>query len=311
MNCKQCAKALMSHDNILLVTHKNPDGDTVASASALCSSLRRAGRNACLWPNTEISEKLHPYAFAYFAPADYSAAYVVSVDVASEGMLPKGFDGHIDLRIDHHLSESEFSDESCVRSDRSSCGEIVLEVMQNFDQEITAEEATMLYIAVSTDTGCFQYGNTNSATFKAASELLRLGAENGKVNQQFFRKVSRARLALESMIYAGLEYYRDGKISLVTVTKKMMEDAGAGEDDCDDIAGLAGRVEGSMLNITIREIEDSRCKISLRSVPEVSSSDIAAVFGGGGHSMAAGCTISGDPEKAKAILLEVIDEVWK
>ena len=145
----------------------------------------------------------------------------------------------------------------------------------------------------------------------AAAELLRLGADNAMVSTVFFRKVSRARLKLESMIYSGLQYFRDGKIAVATITLEMMEKAGATEDDCDDLAGLAGRVEGSILNITIREQEDGSSKISVRSTPEISSSDICAVFGGGGHAMAAGCTIYGKPDKARDMLLSVIDEVWK
>ena len=113
------------------------------------------------------------------------------------------------------------------------------------------------------------------------------------------------------MIYSGLQYFRDGKIAVAAITLEMMEKAGATEDDCDDLAGLAGRVEGSILNITIREQEDGSSKISVRSTPEISSSDICAVFGGGGHAMAAGCTIYGKPDKARDMLLSVIDEVWK
>ena len=98
---------------------------------------------------------------------------------------------------------------------------------------------------------------------------------------------------------------------MATVTRQMMAQAGATEDDCDDLAGLAGKAEGSVVSITIREQEDGSSKISVRSMPEVSSSDICAVFGGGGHAMAAGCTISSPPEKAKRMLLAVVDEVWK
>ena len=123
----------------------------------------------------------------------------------------------------------------------------------------------MLYIGLSTDTGCFQYSNTNSASLRAASELLRLGADNAMVNLRFFRKVSRARLMLESMIYAGMDYYRDGKISVATVTLDMMDKAGATEDDCDDLAGLAGRAENAVVSITIKEQGDGNCKISVRS----------------------------------------------
>ena len=186
-----------------------------------------------------------------------------------------------------------------------------MEVILSMNTDLTADEATLLYIGLATDTGCFQYSNTSAASFRAAAELLRLGADNAMVSTVFFRKVSRARLKLESMIYSGLQYFRDGKIAVATITLEMMEKAGATEDDCDDLAGLAGRVEGSILNITIREQEDGSSKISVRSTPEISSSDICAVFGGGGHAMAAGCTIYGKPDKARDMLLSVIDEVWK
>lgn len=311
MNYKQCAKTLLSHENILILTHKNPDGDTMASAAALCSALQRGGRTAYLYPNPQVKDKLRPFVEAYFAPAGYQYKYVVAVDIATEGLLPQGYEGMVNLCIDHHPTNSHYAAAELVKAEKSSCAEAVMELILNINTDITQEEATLLYIGLSTDTGCFQYANTNAATLRAGAELLRLGANNKLVNQVFFRKVSRARLLLESMIYANMDYYRDGRITVATVTLDMMKKAGATEDDCDDLAGLAGRAENSQVNITIKEQEDGNCKISVRSVPEVSSSDICAVFGGGGHAMAAGCSIMGNPEKAKELLLQVIDEVWK
>ena len=128
------------------------------------------------------------------------------------------------------------------------------------------------------------------------------------VNVKFFRKASRARLKLEGMIYSTMGFYRDGKISVAIITKEMLRQAGAGEEDCDD---LAGRAEGASVNITIRERDNGSSKVSVRTGRDVSSSDICAVFGGGGPAMAAGCTIDCPPEKARGMLLAVIDEVWK
>ncbi len=113
------------------------------------------------------------------------------------------------------------------------------------------------------------------------------------------------------MIYRDMQLFRDGRIAVVIVTQKMLKDAGTTEDDLDDLAGLAGRCEGSVVNITIREKEDGSCRVSVRTTAEVSSSEICAVFGGGGHAMAAGCTISGNAEKVRDMLLRVVDEVWK
>ena len=311
MNYKQCAKELLTHENILIVTHLNPDGDTVASAAALCSALNRGGRTAYLFRNEQINEKLLGFCGKFFAPEGFQPKYVVAVDAADEKLLSRGFSGKVDLCIDHHPTNSHYAAQTLVKPEKAACAELVLELITCMNGTLTAEEATLLYIGLSTDTGCFQYANTNAATFRAAAELLRMGADNTRINWMFFRKVSVARLKLESMIYAGLRFYRDGKIVVATVTREMLAESGAGEDDLDDLAGLSGRAEGCVVNITIREQADGSSKISVRSTEEVSSSAICAVFGGGGHAMAAGCTIYGEPDKARELLLNVIDEVWK
>lgn len=311
MNCESCAKRLLTHEDILIVTHKNPDGDTASCAAALCGALRRGGRTAWIFPNRQLSRKLLPYCEKYFAPEGFRAKYVVSVDVADEKLFCEGFAGRVDLCIDHHPSNTRFAAESYILSEKASCAEIVMELILSMNADLTPEEATALYIGLSTDTGCFQYANTDAAAFSAAAELLRYGADSFAVNTVFFRKVSAARLRLESMIYDGIRFYRDGKIAVATVTLEMMRESGAEEDDLDDLAGLAGRCESSLVNITVREKPDGSCRVSVRSSPEVNSSDICAVFGGGGHAMAAGCTVSGTPERVRELLVGVTEEVWR
>ena len=311
MTAQECSQLLLSKNNILIITHINPDGDTLCSAAALCSALRRAGKRANLFRNPAVTTKYMPHVEKYFAPKSFKSKYIVSVDVATEKMFAEGFDGAIDLCIDHHPTNSHYAKKELVCPDKAACGEIMLAVIKEMCGGITQEEADLLYIAVTTDTGCFQYLNTNAATFRAAAELLEYGADTGMVNVKFFRKASRARLKLEGMIYSTMGFYRDGKISVAIITNEMLRQAGAGEEDCDDLAGLAGRAEGASVNITIRERDNGSSKVSVRTGRDVSSSDICAVFGGGGHAMAAGCTIDCPPEKARDMLLAVIDEVWK
>lgn len=311
MNNKEFAKCLLGRDGFLILTHKNPDGDTVGSAAALCSALRRKGKTAYLYPNKQISQKLLPFSERFFAPEGYEPDCVVSVDIATEGLFPQGFEGRVELCVDHHPTNSHFAAKELIKAERSACGEIVLDLIKTLCGRPNKEEATLLYIALTTDTGCFQYANVNARSFSSAAELLRYGADNRMVSLVFFRRVTAARIRLEGMIYSSMEYYRDGKLTVATVTNDMLSRSGAGEDDCDDLAGLPGRAESSIVSVTIKETEDGKSKVSVRSNPEVSSSAICAVFGGGGHDMAAGCTISSPPEKAKAMLLEVIDELWK
>lgn len=310
MDYKSVASLLLSRNNFLILTHKNPDGDAVGSACALCSALRRIGKTAYLYANPDMTAKYLRYAEEFLSPEGYMPEYTVAVDIASVNQFPKGFSGNVELCIDHHPTNSRYASKYLVMDKKASCGEIILRIIKNMCGDLTRQEATLLYIAVSTDTGCFRYSNTNAATFKAASELMEAGADNSSVNESFFRKVSRARLKLEGMIYSDLRFYRDGEICMAMITSRMIEESGAVEEDFDDLAALAGRAEGAKLCVTVRELPTGESRISLRSSPGVDCSTIAAVFGGGGHKLASGCTINGRPERAKEILLEVIDEVW-
>ena len=309
MKAEQCAKLLLKQDRILLVTHNNPDGDTAASAAALCSALRRQGKTAFLYPNPQLGARLRAYAEQFFAPADFTPAYTVTVDVATEKMFARGFEGKVDLAIDHHPTNSHYAKAECIDDRRAACGEIVLQIIKAMGG-VTKEEADMLYIALSTDCGCFQYANTDAHAFRSAAELLELGADNADINQVFFRQVSPARLKLEGMIYSGMRFYHDGKIAVNFITQQMLRETGVTEEELDDVAGLVGRARGHRVGLTIRENPDGTSKISARCGADFDVSALCAVFGGGGHKMAAGCNIHEPPERACELLLQVIEELW-
>lgn len=309
MKPEEAARLLSEKDRILLVTHRNPDGDTMGSAAALCSGLRRLGKSAWLYPNKQVTAKLLPFVEPYYAPADFAPDYTVSVDVAAEKMFADGFTGKIDFAVDHHPSNSRYAALDCVCGDRAACGEIVLEVLKTLCGKITKEEADLLYIALSTDCGCFQYGNTDALALRHAAELVEAGADNARLNQLFFRKVSAARIQLEGLIYRNMSFHRDGKVVVAIVTDEMLRAAHATEDDCDDLAGLAGRAECGEVSITIRDYPGGHSKVSVRSGESFDSCALCARFGGGGHKMAAGCNLPVPPQEAREILLRAIDEV--
>lgn len=310
MNAEQCANLLREKDRILLVTHRNPDGDTTASAAALCSALRRAGKTAYLYPNEQLGSRLLAYVGDYFAPDDFTPEYTVTVDTAAERMFDRGFSGRVDLAIDHHPSNTLYAAASCIDPARAACGEIVLKIVKELCGSVTKEEADLLYIALSTDCGCFLYSNTDPHAFRSAAELVELGADNAEINQRFFRQVSPARLKLEGMIYDGMRFYRGGQIAVNLITQQMLRESGVTEEELDDIAGLVGRAAGHRVGVTIREMENGSSKISLRSGPDFDCSALCARFGGGGHRMAAGCNLPVPPAEACELLLKAIDEVW-
>ncbi len=305
----ECAALLRENDRFCILTHVRPDGDTLCSAAALCSALRRMGKKAALYRNPEITETYAPLMEPYLH-TEGERGFTVACDVADAGLIPAGFQGGIDLAIDHHPGNPGYAGAMLLDSSKASCGEIVMELIELLCGELTQEEANLLYIAVSTDSGCFSYGNTTAETLRAAAHLVDCGADNAALNKQFFRSFSPARIRLEGLIYANLQSLRGGLVNIAVVTLDMMRQTGATEDDCEDLASLPGKVRGSEINLTIRELEEGKCKVSVRTSENYDSSELCSRFGGGGHRMAAGCTLNTDPDIAALLMQAAIDEAW-
>ncbi|MGI6013899.1 MAG: DHH family phosphoesterase [Oscillospiraceae bacterium] len=309
MDLNSCAAQLREKDEILIVTHKRPDGDTLGSAAALCRGLRQLGKQAYLFPNPEITETYADMVAPYLAPAGYVPAFVMSVDLADVNLFPHDFSGRIELSVDHHGSNTEYADETLVMSDCAACGEIIYALLLALGCSIEREIANALYIALATDTGCFCYANTNANTLRVASELLAAGAENAAINKRLFRTVSRARVLLEGMICTGMQFFADGRIVVSTITLEMMERSGATDNDCDDLANIAGKVAGGLAALTVKEKPDGKTKVSIRTTGIVNANEIAQKFDGGGHTMASGCAFDCDYHEATRRLVAAIEEV--
>lgn len=300
---------LKDNDGYLLLTHIRPDGDTLGSAAALCHILRRMGKTAYLFDNPQVTANYAPFVAPYLAPGDFRPDKVLAVDLAAPNLYPQGFAARpIALCIDHHPTNSGYAKRLLCQPDKAACGEIILQLAQALDL-LDAEAATLLYMAVATDCGCFVYANTNADTHRAAARLIEAGADYKRVNKLFFRTFSYSRLRLEGMLYAGLRRYGPGEcVTVATVTMDMLDKAGATEDDCEDIASLAGKVAGSRVSVTIREMKPGLSKLSLRSGEDFDCAAVCALHGGGGHKMASGCTIKAGPDEARDIIVRDILE---
>lgn len=312
MELLECAAFLRAHDNYLLVTHQRPDGDTLGSASALCHALRRLGKTAHLYRNPEITETFAPFTAPYLAPEGFVPAVCVSVDAAEKKLLAHGFSGEIALKLDHHVARGEQPENAVIWTHCAACGELVLALIDELLGAPDKEEANLLYMAISTDTGCFCYANTNSATFRAAARLCDAGADLPLLNKILFRTKSPARLALEGMVCSSLRSYRDHAINIAVITLDMLRRAGVTEDDCSDLASLAGQVRGNRVSITVRELSVAppRSKVSLRTDGGVDASRVCARFGGGGHKMASGCELSLPPDETADAVRRAVEEAW-
>ena len=305
------AEFLRTRDDILILTHKSPDGDTTGSAVALCLALNSIGKKAYVYKNPEFSEKLLRRAKACFPTADFSPSCIVSVDIADVRLLPsecEEFADRIELAIDHHATHSSFAGKECVIPDAAACGEIVFDVIKALGAKLTKKVADALYLAISTDTGRFLHGNTTADSHRAAAELISLGADFTGINREFFVEKSPSRLALEAEILSDLKLYFDGRVSVIKMTDEMVERHGATSDDTDSISALARVAKGVELGIYLHE-RDGMAKISLRSDGKIDCASLCSHFGGGGHEGAAGATIDCTLSEAEERIIAKIEEL--
>ncbi|MCL2627474.1 MAG: DHH family phosphoesterase [Oscillospiraceae bacterium] len=304
----ETAKWLSENDNYLIITHRRPDGDTLGCAGALAQGLRELGKCAYIFENHEVTPRYLPFVEDYTAPADFSADQIIAVDIATTELFTKSaleYKDKIALCIDHHNSNTNYSELLCIDASRAACGELIYDILTDLAGSISKTTATCLYVALSTDTGCFSYGNTTADTLTIAAQLIKAGAPNKQLNKLLFRTKTHGRILIEGMITSNMEFHFDDKVAIVKITREMMNSSKATEDDIDDIASLPGSVEGVGIGITIRELSSpTDCKISVRATPPYNAHELCAKFGGGGHITAAGASIKKTVDEIKADLLD-------
>lgn len=304
----ETAALLRSFDNVLILTHVRPDGDTVGCAAALCAGLRALGKTAYLLPNPELTDTTAPYFAPYAAPAGFVPDKVVSTDIATTGLLPenaKPYAGRIDLAIDHHPSFEHFGKANIVRSEAAACGELVYDILAALGP-ITPELALPLYVAVSTDSGCFAYANTTAQTHAVAAALMRTSIDYQTVNKVFFRTKTRKRMQLEGAMLDTMEFYDRDRVAILSVPMSLMERVQATESDAEDLSALGGQIEGVDCAVTMRELRHNVWKLSVRTGARINATNVCRLLGGGGHAAAAGCTVEAPWPEAKRRILAAI-----
>ena len=308
VNNQETAEFLRTHDHYLILNHRRPDGDAVGSAAALCRGLRAMGKEAWVWKNPQTSQRLSVYLTGLETETVPDQATIVSVDMATENLLPMNgaeFIGKTVLSIDHHMSNEGYAAMTNVQPASAACGELLLDILSQLGP-VDQTMAEALYLAISTDTGCFQYSNVTGNTLRAAAALKDLGADTFPINKIMFGTKTIARLRLESALTESIEFYAGGKVGLCVMTNAMLDAIGASADDTDDISGFARNIEGVEIGVMIQELREGGAKISLRTDEAHNASDICGQLGGGGHKAAAGATVPGGVSEAKERILEAI-----
>ena len=305
---------IKSAKKILLLSHVNPDGDTLGSMCAMYSMiLKRYKKKAdmSIVSNIPFNYKFLPnidLAQRYF---DQSLVYdlVITLDVAAIDRVRDAkifFDkAKYRINIDHHKTNPSYGDFNLIESNASSCGEVLFNYFKRNNWEITEDAAICLYTAIMTDTGNFRFENTSSNCLRAAADLIDLGANPNKLYKQCYESKTKNLVMFQNYCVNKAEFLNDNKIVYTTVYKKDLEKYSAGEDYTDGIAETLRAIDSTEVSFVVKEVEQKATKVSMRS-KKIDVAKICEQFGGGGHTFAAGCTIKANVKDSVEKLLKEI-----
>ncbi len=298
-------------DDILIITHCNPDADTLGSAFGI--------KNA--YPDKKIRVvcgETIPDRLKFITdgePTDIPAeeyAHIMTVDCAElhlTGEAGKKYGERIELKIDHHRTSDPYAKYNYIEEQTGSAGEIVYKILKN---RLNKKAADSLYAAISSDTGCFRYSNVSADTHRVAAELIESGADHSRINARLFENKPKAEIAATKLALNNLEYCFDGRVALVTFTNKQKEENGIDDDSLGAISALTREIEGVELGIVIKEKtgKPGLYKVSMRSTETVDCSAICGLLSGGGHMRAAGGAVTAESiEEAKELVMNAVREI--
>lgn len=313
IDLKETARLLKENNNILLLSHSHPDGDTLGSATALAYALKQQGKKVAVKCGDRIPKDFD-FMFAEMADEEFEPEFIVAVDVADPKLLGRDFEGiytsKINLCIDHHGSNLLYAPKTWLEAESASAAEMIYLLLCEMETEITPQIASCLFTGVATDTGCFRFSNTTVRTFEIAAKLAASGADTYNIIQVFFETKTRTYAALEKLAIEGMRFYCNDRCAFITVTQDMYRRSGSDESEVDRLANLPRQIEGVLVGVTMRELKDGSFKASVRTHGDIDASEICGRLGGGGHVGAAGCTLYGTKQQAtNSLIKEIQDEI--
>ena len=303
---------IKSSNKILLLSHMNPDGDTLGSMCALYSMIYNRFKKKAdmsVVSNVPYNYKFIPnivLAQRYF---DKSLVYdlVITLDVAA---IDRVIDSKIlfdkakcTVNIDHHKTNPGFGDYQIINPQASSCGEVLFDIFKQEGWEIDKDSAVALYTAIMTDTGNFRFENTSSKTLRAAADLVDYGANPNYIYKMCYETKTKNFVMFQNYCVNKAIFSEDNKVVYTTVYKKDLEKFSAGDDYTDGIAETLRAIDSTEVSFVAKEVDTKLTKISMRS-KGLDVAEICSKFGGGGHTFAAGCTI-------KASVKDSIDKLLR
>ena len=323
---QKAVELINKSSNILITAHTKPDGDACGCITAICDVLEALGKNVTPlllstvpdWYEFLFTEKaavlgedvqLDELIAGRFGQFDL----ILIVDTNSHSQLTS-FNDYLKqndkpvLVLDHHQTSDGLGDTELVDSDAAATGLIVLDLLKYAGWPVTGKIAESLFVAVATDTGWFQFSNSNSRVYLACAELIDAGVKPTQIYDHLYLNFSYPRFKLMAGMLDKLELHLDGRYAAMQIAKLDIERTGATYSDTENLINECHRIGSVKSSALFIELKDGRIRCSLRSRGSLDVSKIAAKFGGGGHTMAAGTFLPGPLENAKQLILEEVSK---
>ncbi len=315
---EEIGRAFREHQGFAILSHVRPDGDALGSQLALALSLKQLGKDVRVWNEDGMLEKYSFLARAQLLTKPPSAAEDVDVAIALDTAIQNRLGttlqaihtAKIWINIDHHPSNPGYGDLVYVDPTAPATGQILFELIKSerlpFDRAI----AENLYVAISTDTGSFQYPNTTARTFEIAAELVRAGVDVGRINQQVYENYPRRRVELLRELLRTMRFEDGGRVASFSLSLKTAAELGVLPEDNEGLIDHLRAIRGVIVAVFFEELTDGKVRVSMRSKSE--KADVCAIcqkFGGGGHTLAAGARVRGTLAEVEQKILEAIYNV--
>ncbi len=307
----------------LIVFHRHPDGDAVGAGFALRLLCEAMGCRALCVCDDELPARLRflvgdAQASILYAslPTDFAPVQILAVDTASPAQMGALFailGDRVDLMLDHHGRGEMYAD-GWIAPDRAAAGQMVYELSRELLRigrltEVPDGVDRLLYAAISSDTGCFRYSSADSATHMAAAELLRAGFDAADINHRLFAVKSRELLLAERMGFDRLRLFANGRIGVTDMPIEQKRAHGLSDEHLDTLVEVPRSLAGVEVAVAVRQPGDEPTfRVSMRATGNVDVAAVCAVFGGGGHTKAAGCTVT-DEGGVEAVIARLVAEI--
>jgi bifunctional oligoribonuclease and PAP phosphatase NrnA len=308
---------LRAEQRFAVLGHVRPDGDALGSQLALALSLKQLGKEVTVWNEDGLLEK---YSFLPGGalltqprePQDFDVA--IALDTATQTRLGTAGDAVRSaktwINIDHHPSNPGYGDLVYIDPTSPATGQILFELIKSEQLPMDAAIAENLFVAISTDTGSFQYPNTTARTFEIGAELVRSGVEVGRVSQLLYESYPRRRTELLRELLGTMRFEANGQIACFSLSLKIAAELGVKPEDNEGLIDHLRAIQGVIVAVFFEELADDKVRVSMRSKSEeVDVSAICQKFGGGGHKLAAGARVRGTLTEVEQKLLKAICDV--